>query len=172
MTEDLSNSDVTTKYQEAAKIANLALQGVVQQSVVGARVNDLCKFGDTVIEQVHVQHMRVLLLLLLQSRMEDGNLWKTLFYRLLCCSIKHTTRYLDVESFAGFFSSVVSFLQGHVRRYNCSTLQRCKSAPIYLQALLYRVKWMRFRQQSIHPSMNLDLCLEDEDLQYVQRMTR
>lgn len=50
---DLSNSDVTTKYQEASKIANLALQGVVQQCVAGARVNDLCKFGDTVIEQVH-----------------------------------------------------------------------------------------------------------------------
>lgn len=49
---DLSNSDVTTKYQEASKIANLALQGVVQQCVANARVNDLCKFGDTVIEQV------------------------------------------------------------------------------------------------------------------------
>lgn len=50
--EDLSNSDVTTKYQEAAKIANLTLQGVIQQCVAGARVNDLCKFGDTVIAQV------------------------------------------------------------------------------------------------------------------------
>lgn len=50
--EDLSNSDVTTKYQEAAKIANMTLQGVIQQCVVGARVNDLCKFGDTVIAQV------------------------------------------------------------------------------------------------------------------------
>lgn len=50
--EDLSNSDVTTKYQEAAKIANLALQGVIQQCVPGARVNDLCKFGDTIIVQV------------------------------------------------------------------------------------------------------------------------
>lgn len=49
---DLSNSDVTTKYQEASKIANLALQGVVQQCMANARVNDLCKFGDTVIEQV------------------------------------------------------------------------------------------------------------------------
>ncbi|CAM9727689.1 unnamed protein product, partial [Discosporangium mesarthrocarpum] len=48
---DLSNSDVTTKYQEASKICNLALQGVAQQCVAGARVNDLCKFGDTVIEQ-------------------------------------------------------------------------------------------------------------------------
>ena len=50
--EDLSNSDVTTKYQEAAKIANLALQGVLQQCVAGARINDLCKFGDTVVEQL------------------------------------------------------------------------------------------------------------------------
>ena len=56
--ENLSNSDVTTKYQEAAKIANLALQGVIQQSVAGARVNDLCKFGDTVIEQVNDSGVR------------------------------------------------------------------------------------------------------------------
>ena len=49
---DLSNSDVTTKYQEAAKIANLALTGVIQQCVAGARLTDLCKFGDTVITQV------------------------------------------------------------------------------------------------------------------------
>lgn len=58
--ENLSNSDVTTKYQEAAKIANLALQGVIQQSVAGARVNDLCKFGDTVIEQVHTSVLGVM----------------------------------------------------------------------------------------------------------------
>ncbi|CBJ31951.1 conserved unknown protein [Ectocarpus siliculosus] len=55
---DLSNSDVTTKYQEASKIANLALQGVVQQCVANARVNDLCKFGDTVIEQRCAQIFR------------------------------------------------------------------------------------------------------------------
>ncbi|CAM9231003.1 unnamed protein product [Choristocarpus tenellus] len=48
---DLSNSDVTTKYQEAAKICNLALQGLTQQCVPGAKINDLCKFGDTVILQ-------------------------------------------------------------------------------------------------------------------------
>ncbi|KAG5177466.1 peptidase M24, structural domain-containing protein [Tribonema minus] len=47
--QDLSNSDVTTKYQEAAKIVNLALSGVVQQCVAGARLTELCKFGDTVI---------------------------------------------------------------------------------------------------------------------------
>ncbi|CAM9244193.1 unnamed protein product [Sphacelaria rigidula] len=49
--ENLSNSDVTTKYQEAAKIANLTMQGVVQMCVPGAKINDLCKFGDTVIVQ-------------------------------------------------------------------------------------------------------------------------
>jgi hypothetical protein len=43
---------VTTKYQEAAKIANLALTGVLQQCVAGAKLTDLCKFGDTVITQV------------------------------------------------------------------------------------------------------------------------
>lgn len=48
----MSNSDVTTKYQEAAKIANLTMQGVVQMCVPGAKINDLCKFGDTVIVQV------------------------------------------------------------------------------------------------------------------------
>lgn len=55
---DLSNSDVTTKYQEASKIANLAIQGVVQQCVAGARVNALCKFGDTVMEQVCLENER------------------------------------------------------------------------------------------------------------------
>lgn len=59
MVENLSNSDVTTKYQESAKIANLALQGVIQQCVAGARVHDLCKFGDTVIEQVTAKYSRV-----------------------------------------------------------------------------------------------------------------
>ncbi len=49
---DLSNSDVTTKYQEAAKIANFALEGVVQQCVPGAKIIDVCIFGDTVIQAV------------------------------------------------------------------------------------------------------------------------
>lgn len=47
---DLSNSDVCTKYQEASKIANLALTGLVAQCVPGAKIIDLCQFGTTVIE--------------------------------------------------------------------------------------------------------------------------
>jgi len=41
---------VTTKYQEASKIVNLALKGLVERCVPGARVIDLCQFGTTVIE--------------------------------------------------------------------------------------------------------------------------
>eukprot|EP00977_Amphora_coffeiformis_P020978 scaffold8690_cov190-Amphora_coffeaeformis.AAC.5 len=47
---DLSNSDVCTKYQEAAKIVNLALQGLLAQIKPGAKVLDLCEFGHTVIQ--------------------------------------------------------------------------------------------------------------------------
>lgn len=47
---DLSNSDVCTKYQEAAKIVNLALEGLVQQCVPGAKILDLCEFGHTVMK--------------------------------------------------------------------------------------------------------------------------
>lgn len=43
-------SDVCTKYQEAAKIVNLALQGLVSQCVPGAKIIDLCEFGHTVME--------------------------------------------------------------------------------------------------------------------------
>lgn len=46
---DLSNSDVCTKYQEASKIVNLALQGIIAQCKPGAKVLDLCEFGHTVI---------------------------------------------------------------------------------------------------------------------------
>lgn len=46
---DLSSSDVTTKYQEAAKIVNLALQGLVGQCLPGAKVIDLCEFGHTIL---------------------------------------------------------------------------------------------------------------------------
>lgn len=46
---DLSNSDVCTKYQEASKIVNLALQGLIGECIPGAKVLDLCKFGETVI---------------------------------------------------------------------------------------------------------------------------
>jgi hypothetical protein len=44
-------SDVCTKYQEAAKIVNLALEGIVSQCLPGAKVIDLCEFGHTVITQ-------------------------------------------------------------------------------------------------------------------------
>eukprot|EP00594_Rhizosolenia_setigera_P003171 CAMPEP_0178953990 /NCGR_PEP_ID=MMETSP0789-20121207/8734_1 /TAXON_ID=3005 /ORGANISM="Rhizosolenia setigera, Strain CCMP 1694" /LENGTH=401 /DNA_ID=CAMNT_0020635327 /DNA_START=354 /DNA_END=1559 /DNA_ORIENTATION=- len=47
---DLSNSDVCTKYQEASKIVNLALQGLVGMCVPGAKIVDLCQFGTTVID--------------------------------------------------------------------------------------------------------------------------
>jgi len=46
---DLSNSDVCTKYQEASKIVNLALQGLISQCIPGALIVDLCKFGTTII---------------------------------------------------------------------------------------------------------------------------
>ena len=46
---DLSSSDVCTKYQEASKIVNLALQGLILQCIPGAKVVDLCQFGHTVI---------------------------------------------------------------------------------------------------------------------------
>jgi len=47
---DLSNSDVCSKYQEASKIVNLALTGLVSQCVSGAKIIDLCQFGTTIIE--------------------------------------------------------------------------------------------------------------------------
>lgn len=47
---DLSDSDVCTKYQEASKIVNLALKGLVEMCKPGAKVIDLCQFGTTVIE--------------------------------------------------------------------------------------------------------------------------
>lgn len=43
-----SFSDVCTKYQEASKIVNLALKGLMEQCVVGAKVLDLCKVSPTV----------------------------------------------------------------------------------------------------------------------------
>ena len=47
---DLSDSNVCTKYQEASKIVNLALKGLVEMCVAGAKVIDLCQFGSTVID--------------------------------------------------------------------------------------------------------------------------
>ena len=38
-----SFSDVCTKYQEAAKIVNLALTGIVSQCVSGAKIVDICQ---------------------------------------------------------------------------------------------------------------------------------
>ncbi len=43
-------SDVCTKYQEAAKIVNLTLEGLVAQCIPGANIIDLCEFGHTVME--------------------------------------------------------------------------------------------------------------------------
>jgi len=47
---DLTSSDVCTKYQEASKIVNVALKGLIDLCVPGARVIDLCNFGTTVID--------------------------------------------------------------------------------------------------------------------------
>ena len=47
---DLSDSDVCTKYQEASRVVNLALSGLVSRCVPGAKVGELCKFGHDVID--------------------------------------------------------------------------------------------------------------------------
>lgn len=47
---DLSSSDVCTKYQEASKIVNLALKGLVEMCIPGAKIVDLCQFGTTLID--------------------------------------------------------------------------------------------------------------------------
>ena len=39
-----------TKYQEASKIVNLCLEGLVAQCIPGAKIVDLCQFGTTVME--------------------------------------------------------------------------------------------------------------------------
>jgi curved DNA binding protein len=46
----LANPDVVTKYKEAAKIAQSTLQEIIAKCVVGARIVDICKFGDETIE--------------------------------------------------------------------------------------------------------------------------
>lgn len=46
----LNNPDVITKYQEAAKIAQGVLVDVAARCVPGAKVVDLCRFGDDAIE--------------------------------------------------------------------------------------------------------------------------
>ena len=47
--EDLSSSDVTTKYMTAAGITNKALQAVVDAVKAGADVFELCQLGDKII---------------------------------------------------------------------------------------------------------------------------
>jgi methionine aminopeptidase len=47
----LTISDVCTKYQEAAKIVNLALQGLIEQCVPGAKVIELCEFGHSILNK-------------------------------------------------------------------------------------------------------------------------
>ena len=48
--EDLSDPNVTTKYQCAATIANKALEAVIEACVPGADISELCALGDTTIE--------------------------------------------------------------------------------------------------------------------------
>jgi hypothetical protein len=43
------NRDVCTKYQEASKIVNLALTGLISQCIPGAKILDLCNFGTAII---------------------------------------------------------------------------------------------------------------------------
>jgi len=47
----LQDSDVVTKYQEAAKIANAVLIEVLAKCIVGANVGEICKFGDDLINE-------------------------------------------------------------------------------------------------------------------------
>mmetsp|Transcript_6073 Transcript_6073/g.6215 ORF Transcript_6073/g.6215 Transcript_6073/m.6215 type:complete len:413 (+) Transcript_6073:131-1369(+) len=47
----LANSDVTTKYQEAAKITQAALVHVSELCVPGAKIVDICRSGDAFIEK-------------------------------------------------------------------------------------------------------------------------
>jgi len=48
--QDLSDSDVVTKYRMAADIVEVALQGVITQLKADASVVEVCSFGDKVIE--------------------------------------------------------------------------------------------------------------------------
>lgn len=47
----LANPDVVTKYQEAAKIVQAALLEVSAKAIAGARIVDIARFGDELIEQ-------------------------------------------------------------------------------------------------------------------------
>ncbi|ORM39735.1 Proliferation-associated protein 2G4 [Babesia sp. Xinjiang] len=46
---DLSNSDIVTKYRTAANIANLTLQKLISEVKTGASIKALCKMGDDMI---------------------------------------------------------------------------------------------------------------------------
>ncbi len=48
---DLSNPDVTTKYQSAAGITNKALQLVIDACKVDADIKDVCDVGDKYITE-------------------------------------------------------------------------------------------------------------------------
>jgi methionine aminopeptidase len=48
--QDLSDSDVVTKYRMAADVVEVALQGVITQLKPGASLVEACEFGDKVIE--------------------------------------------------------------------------------------------------------------------------
>ena len=43
-------SDVCTKYQEAAKIVNITLEGLLGQCIPGATILDICEFGHSIME--------------------------------------------------------------------------------------------------------------------------
>lgn len=47
---DLTNSDIVTKYRFAAEVANRALKGVLDQLAAGKTTTALCEFGDKLIE--------------------------------------------------------------------------------------------------------------------------
>ena len=47
----LASSDVITKYQEAGKIAQAVLMEVAARCVLGAKIVDICRFGDNLIEE-------------------------------------------------------------------------------------------------------------------------
>eukprot|EP00624_Nannochloropsis_granulata_P000689 evm.model.NODE_12758_length_23644_cov_37.510574.8 len=49
--QSLANSDVTTKYQEAAKIANAVLEAMLAQVEPGVNPVDICRAGDEMIEE-------------------------------------------------------------------------------------------------------------------------
>jgi len=47
----ITNQSIFTKYQTAANICNLAMEAVIAGCVDGAKVIDLCKLGDSIIEE-------------------------------------------------------------------------------------------------------------------------